>query len=115
MVKLDSPTPEGLILHEEPQPDGSSLVEEIGKMECVIHRYRVCGLDEFESFYLVEDSVDFILGRLAFIENQCDEHKGENPHSIEGRGWLGAGTASEREAPPTLDERAQQAGSHSPQ
>ena len=87
MVKLDSPTPEGLILHEEPQPDGSSLVEEIGKIECVIHRYRVCGLDEFESFYLVEDSVDFILGRLAFIENQCDEHKGENPHSIEGLAW----------------------------
>jgi hypothetical protein len=56
-------------------------------MECVIHRYRVCGLDEFESFYLVEDSVDFILGRLAFIENQCDEHKGENPHSIEGLAW----------------------------
>jgi hypothetical protein len=33
LIQIDNPTPEGLVVHEKPQADGSSLTGEVGKLD----------------------------------------------------------------------------------
>ena len=66
---FDSPTPEGLVVHERVNEDGSLTVEEIGVRGQVLYEYSAFSLGDGGGFFwMVGENLDFLVRRLR----ECD-------------------------------------------